>query len=141
MRGLLKIYSIYIFSTIVLLAWRLKTGRFFTSDYRAMAFLVVFIYFFLVNWILYILLKSEDKETKSRKFMADQNKHRCLHENIWSQNKYNKFQTMFEMTLYLFHNYVIKNNIREILKFFLLFDAVMIIFYFSAWSLSHWNIK
>lgn len=81
MIGLLKIYFIYISGSTVLLGWRIANGLTITANFIDAAFLVIFVYFFMVNLSLYKLLKNEDKETKMKKVIADQRED-YLQENI-----------------------------------------------------------
>lgn len=81
MMGLLKIYFIYIFGSIISFIFSLRKGTLCTADYVDAIFLVAFIYFFMVNLSLYGLIKNEDKGTKMVKIMADQRAD-CLQENV-----------------------------------------------------------
>lgn len=81
MIGLVQIYLLYIFSTIVLIGWKMSIRPYLTENLVEAAFLVVFIYFLAVNLSLVKLLKNEDEETKMKKIIADKRED-FLQENI-----------------------------------------------------------
>lgn len=81
MIGLVQIYLLYIFSTIVLIGWKMSIRPYLTENLVEAAFIVVFIYFLVVNLSLVKLLKNEDEETKMKKIIADKRED-FLQENI-----------------------------------------------------------